>query len=56
VKFVLYSKPSIVKTSFWQKNHIVTVLSLVIAAKLRGKTADKTAKFKLVQNTGDWAP
>jgi hypothetical protein len=55
VKFVLYSKPSKVKTSFWQTNHIVTVLSLVEAAKLRGKTADKTANFKLVLCTGDWS-
>jgi hypothetical protein len=38
---VLYSKPSKFKTSFWQTNHIVTVISLVEAAKLRGKTADK---------------
>jgi hypothetical protein len=54
VKFVLYSKPSKVKTSFWQTNHIGTVLSLVEAAKLRSKTADKTANFKLVLCTGDW--
>jgi hypothetical protein len=27
---------------------------LVEAAKLRGKTADKTANFKLVLCTGDW--
>jgi hypothetical protein len=53
VKFLLYSKPSKVKTSFWQTNHIGTVLSLVEAAKLRGKTAEKTANFKLVLCTGD---
>jgi hypothetical protein len=50
---VPHSKPSKAKASFWQTKHVATVLSLVEAGNLRGKTADQTAKFKLVLWTGD---